>query len=164
MSNNLGKSYDVLCSTTYVHLTPEHTRYIMEARAWWKSQLLILKTYETDVLNRLLGTLMLWKSTKVTVGSLGSHGRTHSAPWFCHICCWMMSKCVLCIPGKRNAGLPTCRYISKYTSWRCAEQLKREEFVYFQVCRKNKSLFHTVGKVFCVLQYEKSCGTVSWHG
>lgn len=53
---------DVLCSAICAHLTPEHTRFIMESRAWCKPQLPILKTYGISVLNRFLGTFMLWNT------------------------------------------------------------------------------------------------------
>lgn len=92
------------------YVTTEHTRFIMEARAWCKPQLLILKTHDISALNRLLGTLILWKNTHVTVGSLGSHGRTHRTPWLSHLLLEdeQMGP-VHYTPGKRTGSLPTGR-------------------------------------------------------
>lgn len=111
-----GIVHPVDVSTVHVHLTPGSTRCVMEAIAWCKSQLLILKPYEVSALNRLLGSFVSLQNTHLTAGSLGSHGRTHSAPWLCHICCWMMSKCVPCTTSQER-GMGACPHegnISKY--------------------------------------------------
>lgn len=69
---------DALCSMMHVHLSPGHTRRIMDVIAWCRSQLLILKTYEISAFHGLLGILKVIKNTQLTAGSLGSHGRTCS--------------------------------------------------------------------------------------
>lgn len=85
---------------------------------------------------------LLWKNTQVAVGSLGSHGRTHSAPWLWHICCWMTSKCILCTTSQERGmgACPRAGNISKYTTWRCAGQLKRGFFFISRCVGKDFSM------------------------
>lgn len=117
---------DALCSLMHVHLTPGHTRHIMDVIAWCRSQLLILKTYEISAFHGLLGILEVIKNTQLTAGSLGSRGRTCST--LVHLLLddeqiWAMHH----IPAKRHGAGPHAGTISKYPSLRCAERLKIEE-------------------------------------